>query len=706
MYQLAKKTAVILDTLYPNNDTQSAVEQWAQDQMNKTYSEEVMALTSIENGLHYSVSNLTEDKLRSFEIGELSSNMADLAPNVWTMLDSLFRADPRLEYKRNWACQKARAAGTARRPDPGTERTADADIGMEDVSIYPIPEDKSTEELQEYLDSIWNSDDPYMAEEVQDEPEDAVRHAEERYDKQITIVSDILYGLPQEMILTIVHHLQRKVVALSIMMQSTNQKCNALQCIVGIFLQSCNCPETLCDLLTRIGLSISATAINGAVSNLSSEAGKAMTALAQTLLILLAWDNVDFNLKHSVPTVEAGLGSDTLVHLTSGTLIPLSHGVTLADLDCSEMLWKKSPYNPEIGISLPKIPDIDVQKLFTLFPETRNANSLFRRERYNAWKFLYDLAHHGPEYFRRFKPQLGDAEEIDCIPISKTEQVPCRTLNIHPNTNAANREAILGFLSQCKVGDPTESPGSEVKSPGNHVILASGDVLTGDRVRGLMESRGEEATPWLRFQYIIFVMGLFHLKMAAADAIWRIFIHPNKALRTTMGDNGLLDLVGQIRPRATGKIESKPGFRRMHEVIQHIGIVSRLDCWRLAATKKNPEHKALVDFSSSKPTWEALQKMAISISRQCGSVASVAAQKQMTNQGARDTDYENSLVRHQYFLLYKELSYGINYGDIGRVEQCFLPWIFIFQGCGKHKYATELRRYLHNVYFVYPAGLK
>lgn len=73
---------------------------------------------------------------------------------------------------------------------------------------------------------------------------------------------------------------------------------------------------------------------------------------------------------------------------------------------------------------------------------------------------------------------------------------------------------------------------------------------------------------------------------------------------------------------------------------------------------------------------------------------------------ARDTELENALIRQQHFLLYEELVYAMNYGIIGPLESTFLPWAFIFQGCGKHKYAAELFRYLRQVHFVYPPGLK
>ncbi|EPQ49753.1 hypothetical protein GLOTRDRAFT_15954, partial [Gloeophyllum trabeum ATCC 11539] len=66
-----------------------------------------------------------------------------------------------------------------------------------------------------------------------------------------------------------------------------------------------------------------------------------------------------------------------------------------------------------------------------------------------------------------------------------------------------------------------------------------------------------------------------------------------------------------------------------------------------------------------------------------------------------DEVFENQQLKQQYFLLYEELTIAMNAGDIGRVEDCFLPWAFIFRGCGKHKYATQMLRFLHNLYFVY-----
>ncbi|KAF8969025.1 hypothetical protein BDZ97DRAFT_1654315, partial [Flammula alnicola] len=58
------------------------------------------------------------------------------------------------------------------------------------------------------------------------------------------------------------------------------------------------------------------------------------------------------------------------------------------------------------------------------------------------------------------------------------------------------------------------------------------------------------------------------------------------------------------------------------------------------------------------------------------------------------------------FLLYEELSYIMNFGDIGGVENCLSHWIFIFRATGKHNYATHIMCFLSNVHFVYPTRLK
>ncbi|GLB39303.1 hypothetical protein LshimejAT787_0604650 [Lyophyllum shimeji] len=630
--------------------------------MKVAYASEILSLTRRDSGLHYIAQGITEDRLREFEIEDITKQMSSHAPLVWELLDELFSANPRLRYKREWGRKRAQEAAVAKRKPCKKV----ADFREADEQIGGVADDDDEAEYLEFLDEsvpIVDADE--------DEPEDMSDQVEQRENALITI---------------------KKVVCVSVMLQSTNHKCNALQSIIGVFLQSCNTPETVREFLAHAGLSVSTTSINNAVNNLSKEAKAKMRELGQTFLASYAYDNLDIDLKHSVPTIEKS--QDTLIHLTSGTMLPL-YEVLPGDLDCSDEMWARSHLNPDIPRNV--VPKVEPEDIAGLHREQEHPSGLLRDERFNAWKFLYDLLHYGPESIRKHKQNLGDPEVVDGIPLKKTSQVPNRALDVAPSTPAQNADALDALFSQGGIGDGTDNP--HVQNINNSVVLVFGDLLTGERIRSLMESRSEEPTPRRRLQFVVYVMGLFHLKMACADAIWRVFIHPAQARKE---DNALIKHISQIRPKETGKIESNPGFRRMHEVIQHVGIVSRLDCWSIEARKRGFE--TLDDFAASDPSLDELQQTANRLALEHVAGPDMSALRGGT-EGSRDQQHENILLRQQYFLLYEQMSFAMNAGDIGRVETLFLPWMLIFQGCGKHKYAAELRRYLDNVHFIYPKGL-
>ena len=380
-----------------------------------------------------------------------------------------------------------------------------------------------------------------------------------------------------------------------------------------------NAPETVCELLARMGISIATSTINNAVSSLSKEAATGIRKLGQSFLTLYAYDNLDIDLKHSVPTVEKP--QDTLVHLTTGTMMPLYHDVTQDDLNCSDELWSKCRQN--IDVQPQNTPNISFDKLLGLYPDEPDPSGLFRHKRYNAWKYLHDLINFGPEYFRKFKKNIGEPEVIQQIPVTKTSQIPLRGIDISPSTPGQNAEALETFFRQAGVGDPNDN--QHARSPNNLVILVSGDLLTIQHLRSLQESRAEEATSWHRMQFAVPVMGLFHLKMACADAMWRIFIH-NKS--TKADANNLMAHVSQIRPKETRKIETKPGFRRMHKVIQHVGIVSRLDVWSVTAAKEQAT-ETLDAFAKLEPTWDDLNEMAQKIVDRNGPLSNLSRMRSM-----------------------------------------------------------------------------
>ncbi|EMD34260.1 hypothetical protein CERSUDRAFT_25311, partial [Gelatoporia subvermispora B] len=113
----------------------------------------------------------------------------------------------------------------------------------------------------------------------------------------------------------------KTVLCLSIVIQSTNQKCNALQAMIGIFLHACSTPETVVDLLSRLGLSVSRSTVYNAVKNLSADATRHIKQAGSTLLTGPVYDNFEYEAKHLTPTLEKP--HDTLIHMTSGLLLRL-----------------------------------------------------------------------------------------------------------------------------------------------------------------------------------------------------------------------------------------------------------------------------------------------------------------------------------------------------------------------------------------------
>jgi hypothetical protein len=354
-----------------------------------------------------------------------------------------------------------------------------------------------------------------------------------------------------------------------------------------------------------------------------------------------------------------------------------------------------------------------------LHPEADHPSGLTRRERWNAWKFKSDLFEHsGHAEFSDRLQTLESPESVEQIPVVRMRYAPARSLDTNQSTHAGNISAMDNFLFQGGVGPPLPPLDPNEKDPAKiaqhrrlrqlisiikYVVLFFGDLGTYERVQGVLLRRSIETTPWRRYQFVVFVMGFFHLKMAAADAIWRIFIEPKHGRQD---ENSLMAYVTQSRPRETGKIASNPGFRRMHEVIRHNGVVLRLDAWRVEAKRRNAAWSSLEKFASAKPSQQIIDDMANYLAEHYVAGGEVDMYTTRSKPAAiRDEQHENILLLHQYLLLYEETSFAMNRGDIGRLETTFPPWISIFRAVGKHKYSAHMIKYLTDVHFVYPPRL-
>jgi hypothetical protein len=475
---------------------------------------------------------------------------------------------------------------------------------------------------------------------------------------------------------------------------------NALQSIIAMFLQASKTPVRVINTLARIGISISTSSIDRMVDSLSSKSANKLRDLGQTLLACYAYDNFDVDLKTHVPTIDKP--TDTLKHLTSALCFPLEHGITCEDMKCSDLLWAKSGLNPYADPSdIP--PSITMEQLLNIHPEPdpEQFGGLSRRDRYNSWKFLFDLVHYGPVPFHALQAKIGKPDIIEQIPVTKTPITPARAMNCSNSSVSGNIETILNLMEQGGLGDPNDMDAKfEVVDVSPFVVLFHGDLGTGDRILSILQRRAIEKTPWNRLQYAIFVPGLFHVKMACADAVWRAFLKP---LSARLDPTSLMQDVAKLRSNETGTIGSNPGFRRMHQVIGHSGICRRLDCWRIEVNRQ--KNMTLEQFAASKPTLEELKLLADYLALNYISNTRLVRERRKPAD-LRDQQLENGLLLNRCCLLYEELTYAMNTGDIGRVETCLVSWIIIFKAVRKHKYAFHITRFLSEVHFLYPAGLK
>ncbi|KAI0717551.1 hypothetical protein C8T65DRAFT_804900 [Cerioporus squamosus] len=262
-------------------------------------------------------------------------------------------------------------------------------------------------------------------------------------------------------------------------------------------------------------------------------------------------------------------------------------------------------------------------------------------------------------------------------------------MDINQSTHDGQAQIIESLLAQANLGDPSDFPG--VHDLDDQVLLFHGDLGTGERIQGIRESRSIEQNGSRRLQYVVFVLGLFHLQMACADAIWRMYIEP-KELRTD--PNGLYQHMCKIRPHDSGRIGSKPGFRLIHDLVHQCAAGRMLDVWRVEASKRNAAHSSLEKFAASQPSWEDVEALSLDL-----------VSTYVDKPAAKDEDFRNSSLILARLLLYVELCHAMKHGDIGRVERTFLPWVFVFKKVGKHKYATELVRIMNLLNHVYPPRL-
>ena len=388
---------------------------------------------------------------------------------------------------------------------------------------------------------------------------------------------------------------------------------------------------------------------------------------------------------------------------TSATAIPLIGVDNIDVLRCSKALWSKDPQNPSSSISQVNIDEFDllrfhVTNAYDHMPAAPGMDLSPQRKAF-AWHVRQILINHG-QYFGYLSDRLGTPDTLFRIPVSKTNQVPMKSMKIKQSSVDGNIEVMNNLLHQGGLGDPTEP---DFESTGDvdiseYVLLVHGDLLTKERLDTVRASRCIEDSPKNRFQFVVFVLGLFHFKMACVDALWRVYLQAKEGREDV---NSTYQHVGILRPQETGLMTSKPGFRRMHDVVHHELHAAILECWRVEVSSLVLSDSAsLKVFAETNPGWDLIEKMSEDIVRKYIATTEGLLQARRSPASERDQQFENQALWNRDFLLYVDLCNVINIGDVGWVEASFLHWIYIFLSTGKHKYASQLARFLRNLHDV------
>lgn len=462
---------------------------------------------------------------------------------------------------------------------------------------------------------------------------------------------------------------------------SSNEQFNALQCIIGFFLESKCAPEIVIELLSHMGISVSTQTTRNMVNSLTRSAKGRNKSLPPSMFI---YDNFDMDFKVAQPTAGK---SGTHASMTSATFAPYLN-IQPEDLRFTKELHETSPFNKDIPPGDPRIykPRIrDVMPSRT--PSSSGPDALVKCF---AWHLRSILVQQEPS-FSSYTQHLGLPAPLDVLPLTKTVQYPANAINADEGQHDGNWQVLVNLLDQSNV--PNERLEEDV-------ILIHGDLSTKERIDGLRRMRVIEHSSRNRLDFVVFVPGLFHLKMAATDAFWRAHVQP----RLGRDDpTGFYEYVRHLRPKETGKFTSAPGFRRMHDTIHHATWIDVLDCWRLEFASLG--YQSLSTYTHTKPSWDTIVQISEQMVEKYLPGRDFADIREQEGKD-RDARFENQALRKQHGLLYLELSHAMNHGDVGRVLRLFPYWIAIFKSTGKYKYAAHMIKFMTDLNHVYPPRLR
>ncbi|QRV87679.1 hypothetical protein RhiJN_15697 [Ceratobasidium sp. AG-Ba] len=471
----------------------------------------------------------------------------------------------------------------------------------------------------------------------------------------------------------------------TICMSNSSVRCNGLQTVVGMFAHSTNTPSKVIEMMSHAGISVASSTIDRMSNRMSNEAQKRLKTHLKDMLYSAAYDNLEITYSTEQPTITH---STKLAHLTTATIIPLRPGAKKEDLRICKELWARSLHNPDRSEDAPQL-DLSHDRLMDLiakgsFPpeDERSAESLY------AWHIkrmlLSDdvdtIAPALKEAFR--KNNLGLPFSRGSLEPIKITQIPLSAAEINVSTNHGNATAVENILRQTGISD------EELEW---FILLMHGDLGTWEHLWSLQGSRSIEATARKQLQFLVFINGWFHTRMAMADSLWRLYIEPDKPrVGHPTSPRSIFRCCTILRPREEGKLGNNPGFRRTHNVIEHVLHASIVDCWRLLVKEKYG-----VDLKEWKPEWSDIERLSRELVDNY--VAGNAYRTTKRNDSSGDMVKDQMRLFNRDALLYVSITRASKYGDVQRMQDLLPLWVYLWRHTKKHKYARYTTEFLLNL---------
>ena len=184
--------------------------------------------------------------------------------------------------------------------------------------------------------------------------------------------------------------------------------------------------------------------------------------------------------------------------------------------------------------------------------------------------------------------------------------------------------------------------------------------------------------------------------MACVDAIWQVYIQP-KVLCELKG--GIFDQFKILCLKDSSKLRSNPTYCMLNDGILHLISTHLLVCWEQVMGFSD-----LRSFADSNPQWSDIIALSETICQE--KIVGWGSEEQQRRDGhARDSVEECNLLFQRDGSWYGMLVHAMNTGAIGAMEYLLWLWVLMFSGCGKHKYAAHLAKFLCNLHSIYPARL-